>query len=319
MGNSSPEDAEPSLEAPASHVSNSPASTLHGLPLIASSIGGLETSIDLPEWRCAVDLGRSPARLLPRATILITHAHLDHLGGVAHHCATRSLLGMAPPTYVIPADIEAPLERLFAAWRELDSSELPHRLIPARPGDRIPLRPDLFAMPFRTIHPVVSQGYTFFSVKKRLREAYRGLPQKELQRLATSEGVDLSERTEIPELAVTGDSRIEVLDQQPELYQVPRLVLECTFLDDRVDVQRARTTGHVHLDEILERADRFENQAIGLVHFSARYSRREILRILSDRLPASLRERMTPLFPPRGEDSPAAVADGLAGESSEFG
>lgn len=300
-------------------MSASSDSTLLGLPLIASSIGGLETSIDLPEWRCAVDLGRSPARLLPRPTILITHAHLDHLGGVAHHCATRSLLGMAPPTYIIPAEIEAPLTRLFEAWRELDSSELPHKLIPARPGDRIHLRRDLYAIPFRTIHPVVSQGYTFFSIKKQLRQVYRGRPQKELQRLATEDGVELSERTDTPELSVTGDSRIDVLDNQPELYQVPRLVLECTFLDDRVDRKRARTTGHVHLDEIIERADRFENQAIGLVHFSARYSRREIVRILNEKLPESLRDRVKPLFPPRGEDSPAAVADGLAGDSSANG
>ena len=50
------------------------------------------------------------------------------------------------------------------------------------------------------------------------------------------------------------------------------MILECTFLDDRVSVAECRAKGHVHLDEIVERADLFENEAILLTHFSARYS-----------------------------------------------
>ena len=280
------------------------------LPLVAVSIGGLETSIDLPAWRCAVDLGRSPARLLPRRHVFLTHAHLDHLGGIAHHCATRSLLGMGPPVYVVPPGIVEPLGRLFDAWRELDRSELPHRLVALAPGEEHELRRDLVVRPFRTIHPVESQGYLFLSRKKKLKPEYRDVSQAELRRLG-ADGVELSEAVVEPELAVTGDTRIDVLDDQHWLYQVPRLVLECTFLDDRVDVQRARSTGHVHLDELVERADRFRNGAIGLTHFSARYGRDEIVRILDRRLPPELRERVRPLFPPKGEDSPAAVADDL--------
>ena len=78
------------------------------------------------------------------------------------------------------------------------------------------------------------------------------------------------------------------------------MILECTFLDDRVSVAECRAKGHVHLDEIVERADLFENEAILLTHFSARYSSTEIVALLDAKLPPALRERVTPLLPGSG-------------------
>jgi ribonuclease Z len=75
------------------------------------------------------------------------------------------------------------------------------------------------------------------------------------------------------------------------------LILEATFLDDLVSVRRARETGHVHLDELIERADLLQNEAIVLTHFSMRYSPAEVREILARRLPASLRDRVIPLLP----------------------
>jgi len=74
------------------------------------------------------------------------------------------------------------------------------------------------------------------------------------------------------------------------------LVLESTFVDDRISVAETRERGHVHLDEIAERADLFENEAIVLHHFSARFRAEEILAALDARLPASLRERVIPVL-----------------------
>jgi ribonuclease Z len=72
--------------------------------------------------------------------------------------------------------------------------------------------------------------------------------------------------------------------------------MEVTFVDDRVSVKQCRSKGHIHLDEVVERAELFENQAIMFTHFSARYSRREILMNLDKKLPPDLRERVTPLL-----------------------
>ena len=75
------------------------------------------------------------------------------------------------------------------------------------------------------------------------------------------------------------------------------LIMEVTFLDERVDVARARGSGHVHLDEVVERAELFENEAILFTHFSARYSPGEVRRIVSGRLPDCLRDRVHLLLP----------------------
>ena len=70
------------------------------------SVGGVETCIDCPELKLAFDVGRCPDEAVNRPTILFTHAHMDHMGGVAWHAATRALRGLAPPTYVVPRENE---------------------------------------------------------------------------------------------------------------------------------------------------------------------------------------------------------------------
>jgi hypothetical protein len=61
--------------------------------------------------------------------VLFTHAHVDHMAGVVWHCATRKLRGMQPPTYVVGRENTEAFRELFAVWRRLDRSELPHELV----------------------------------------------------------------------------------------------------------------------------------------------------------------------------------------------
>lgn len=261
----------------------------------ALNVGGLETAIDLPELKVCVDLGVCPRRLVSRPTVLFTHPHADHLGGIASHAATRSLFGQAPPTYVVPPPIAEPLGRLFEAWRDLDQSDMPHDLVPLAPGERFAIGRRWEVEPFPTIHPVPSQGYAFFELKKRLRPELEGLDQSELSRRGAA-GEELSETTRVLRMAITGDTRPEVLEQQEVVRKAPLLITECTFLDERVDREQAKISGHVHLDEWIERADLFENQVIALGHFSSRYSADQVREILADRLPESMRERVHPLL-----------------------
>ena len=65
---------------------------------------------------------------------------------------------------------------------------------------------------------------------------------------------------------------------------------------DAVSPEGARDFGHTHLDEICANAELFQNEAILLVHFSARYKRDDILAALHEKLPPSLRDRVTPLL-----------------------
>ena len=89
--------------------------TLHlaGIPIRAVSVAGLETFIELPSWRVCFDIGRGHRQTVRNHTVLFTHAHIDHMGGIAHHVATRGLLNMAPPTYVVPKAIADNVENLL--------------------------------------------------------------------------------------------------------------------------------------------------------------------------------------------------------------
>jgi len=266
-----------------------------GLELRALSVGGLETCHYLPRWRVAFDIGRCPAEVLDCRTVLFTHAHMDHLGGIAYHTATRALRRLPPPTYVVPPHCAEDLARLFDAWRALDRSEMRHTLVPLGPGEEHVLPNGLVARPFPSPHSAPCQGYGLWSKKEKLKPEFHGRPGRELAELRRA-GVALGNPVETPEFAFTGDTLVEVLEREEVVRRARVLVMECTFVDERVSVADARAKGHVHLYELAERAELFQNEAILLTHFSARYQAHEIRAALDVRLPVSLRSRVTPLL-----------------------
>ena len=109
------------------------------------------------------------------------------------------------------------------------------------------------------------------------------------------DGVEVEEIVEVPEVAYCGDTRVEVVDRVEVVRRARLLILEATFLDDRVSVDEARGRGHVHLDELVERAGAFENEALLIHHVSARYRRREARALVDERLGALLPGRVTAL------------------------
>lgn len=259
------------------------------------SIGGIETCLELPRLKLAFDIGRSPLSAIQRPTVLFTHAHMDHLGGVAHHAATRALRGMPPPTYVVPRQNAADLDELFRVWRRLDGADLPYELVPLEPGETWRLPNRMLVRPFRAVHRVPTQGYGLWSVRRKLRPELAGLSGDAIRQRREA-GEEVTTEVETCEVAFCGDTRIEVLEREEVVRTARLLILECTFVDDRVSVEQCRSKGHVHLVEIAERAELFENEAILLTHFSARYRADEIVRALDERLPPALRERVTPLL-----------------------
>jgi ribonuclease Z len=243
----------------------------------------------------AFDIGRCPLEVVDCRTVLFTHAHMDHLGGIAYHTATRSLRKQPPPRYVVPPHCADDLGRLFEAWRALDRSDMPHELVPLAPGEEYVLGNGLLARPFRSPHSAPCQGYGLWSKKEKLKPEFHGLEGHELARLRRA-GTVLGDVIETCEFAYTGDTLIEVVEQVEAVRRARVLVIECTFVDERVSVEEARSKGHVHLFELAERAALFQNEHILLTHFSARFRAREIEAALDARLPAELRERVTPLL-----------------------
>jgi ribonuclease Z len=268
---------------------------LAGIEVEALSIGGIETCIHLPRMKVAFDIGRCPPEVVKVETVLFTHAHMDHMGGVAFHTSTRALRNMRPPTYVIPRPYEAEFERLFEVWRGLDRSEMPHETHAIGPGEEYELKGGLVARPFPAFHTAPCQGYALWSRREKLKPAYSGRAGPEIAELRR-QGVEITDTHERPEVAFCTDTRIDALERVEVLRFARLLILETTFVDDRVSVEECRAKGHIHLDEIAARARLFRNEAILLTHFSARYKSEEIVEALDAKLPAHLRRRVTPLL-----------------------
>lgn len=275
-----------------------PKLSLAGIDVDAISVAGVQTCIQLPSLGLALDIGRCPLSAVARDTVLITHTHMDHVGGIAYHASLRDLRGMRPARYVVAPASVAPIEALFEAFERLSHEPLPRRVVPLGVGDELELPRGVVARPFQSYHRLACQGYAISRRKKRLLPEYAGLPGPELGRLHR-EGVVLEERVESLEVAFTGDTTIEVLEREEAVRKARLLVMEVTFLGEKVEPQKALRTGHIHLDQIAERAALFENEAILFTHFSTRHSSEEILAALDKKLPPALRARVTPLLDER--------------------
>ena len=102
----------------------------------------------------------------------------------------------------------------------------------------------------------------------------------------------MSAEIRIPKVAYLGDTAPPGLDALPDLYRAEILILEMTFVAPGERASVIHKYGHTHLDDIIARAERFENDVIIASHFSTRLHPDQIHRIVEKRLPESLRGRL---------------------------
>jgi len=252
------------------------------------SVAGMETCIEVPSLRLLLDLGRCARSAVNQPLVLLSHGHIDHIGGVVAHAARRAMMNMGESVYIVPASIAEQLEALFNAAGALDGQIIPRRVVPLFPGEEFALDKNRSVRPFQTFHRVPSQGYTVWERRHRLRAEFRGASGPQLAALRRQQ-VALDETFDVPLLSFTGDTRVEVLEQNEELQRTETLVIEASFLDARVSVADARAMGHIHLEELLERASLLPKTEVVLTHFSARYAEDEVRRIVHERIPDALR------------------------------
>ena len=93
-------------------------------------------------------------------------------------------------------------------------------------------------------------------------------------------------------MAYLGDSAPEGLDDCPAMFEAEILILEMTFVAPSHRKEKIHKSGHMHLDDIIARRDRFQNQLIIAAHFSTRYGARRIRTIVEKRLPDMLDGRL---------------------------
>jgi ribonuclease Z len=266
------------------------------ISLLGFSTAGIETAIEVPSLGLVLDLGRCSRTAVNQPVVLVSHGHLDHVGAVVQHAARRAMMNMGESVYVVPASIAADVERMFAAAEALDGGHIPRRVVPLGRGEELDLGKKRRVRAFETFHRVPSQGYTVWERRHRLRPPFRDLDGARLGELRRS-GQDIDEPYDVAVLSFCGDTRVEVLERNPELQQAETLLLEATFLDARVSVEDARRMGHIHLDELVARSELLAAKDIVLHHFSARYTAADVSQIFEQRLPDAVKARARILGP----------------------
>ncbi|MFI4875130.1 MAG: MBL fold metallo-hydrolase [Blastopirellula sp. JB062] len=245
----------------------------------------------IPEMKLLFDLGLQPWDFMGTPTCFVTHAHLDHVAALPVYVSRRRMMKMDPPTIYLPQSAVGPVQQVLAAFQRLDRGRMPCELIGVSPGDEIELSRELVVSVVATKHTVPSVGYVVRQRRRKLKPEYQKMSGDQIRDIRLS-GVEVTDEHRVPKVAYLGDSRPEAMDANPEFYEAETLIMEMTFLapDHRRD--KIQKMGHIHLDDVVQRRDRFQNKTIIAGHFSVRYNDRQIKNYVEEKLPDMLDGRL---------------------------
>ncbi len=245
----------------------------------------------VPELRIGFDLGGQPWEFMGTPNWFVSHAHLDHIAALPVYVARRRMMKMEPPRIYLPEPMVDNVQRLLNVVSRLDRGRLPCELIAVKEDSEIELSRELVVSAHATKHTVPSLGYVVWQRRKKLKPEFQGLSGEQIRDLRLA-GQEVSEERRTPLLAYLGDSRPESLDDHPVFYQASVLILEMTFVAARHRKERIHKLGHIHLDDIVARQHKFQNELIIASHFSTRYHGRQIQAIVERAFPDMLGARL---------------------------
>jgi len=255
------------------------------------SRAAVQTYWRIPEFKIGFDLGAQPWAFMGTPTWLVSHTHIDHLMALPIYVARRRMMKMEPPTIYLPQSAIEPVERILRQVSRLDRGRLPCTLLAARPGDEIQLSRELVITVSATRHTVPSLGFVVWERRRKLKPEYMDLPGTAIRDLRLG-GTEVTREIRIPRLAYLGDSSPEGLDACPAMYEAEVLILEMTFVAPSHRKERIHKFGHMHLDDVVERRERLQNELVIAAHFSTRYHTRQIERYVQRALPDMLGGRL---------------------------
>ena len=274
-------------------VDNAPAlSCKHGgLTIEGYSRAAVQSYWRIPELKIGFDLGAQPWDFMGTPTWLISHTHLDHMAALPVYVARRRMMKMEPPTIYLPAAAVEDVHRLLVIMQRLDRGRQVCDLRGLEAGQEIELGREHVITAFATTHTIPSLGYLVWERRNKLKEEYLGLPGEKIRDLRLS-GVAVTREIRTPLVAYTGDTSPAGLDAYPPVFQARVLITELSFIRPNHRREKIHKFGHMHLDDLLERADRFQNELIICAHLSTRYHPQEVRRVVEPKLPPQLRERV---------------------------
>lgn len=95
-----------------------------------------------------------------------------------------------------------------------------------------------------------------------------------------------------PRVAYLGDSAPPGLDDNPIMYEAEILICELTFVAPDHRKEHIHKFGHMHLDDLVDRRDRFKNELVIAGHLSTRYHPNAVRDLVERALPDMLGGRL---------------------------
>ncbi|WDI44251.1 MBL fold metallo-hydrolase [Bremerella sp. P1] len=263
----------------------------NGLTIEGYSRAAVQTYWRIPEMKLGFDLGLQPWDFMGTATWFVSHAHLDHIAALPVYVSRRRLMKMPPPVIYMPEVAVGPALQVLKAFSRLDRGKMPCTINPVLPGAEIELSRELIVNAYETKHTVPSVGYVVSQRRRKLKPEYQNLPGDQIRDLRLG-GTEVTEEHRHPLLAYLGDSRAEAMDNNPQFYEADILIMEMTFVSPEHRKEKIHKMGHIHLDDVVARQDRFQNKKIIASHFSTRYNNRQIQEHVKAKLPEMLDGRL---------------------------
>jgi ribonuclease Z len=207
------------------------------------------------------------------------------------YVARRRMMKMEPPTIYLPRHALELVDHLLRVCQRLDRGRQNCELVGVAPGDQIELSRELVLEVLATRHTVPSVGYLVWERRKKLKPEYLHLTGEQIRDLRLS-GVEVTAERRIPVLGYTGDTSPDGLDANPALYEARVLITEMSFVAPSHRKDKIHKHGHMHLDDFVERAGRFQNELVIAAHFSTRYHDKQIVHYVKRALPDMLGGRL---------------------------
>lgn len=255
-----------------------------GITIEGYSRAAVQTYWRIPEMKLGFDFGAQPWSFMGTPTWFLSHTHLDHLAALPVYVSRRRMMKMEPPRIYLPEYAVPLIERVLRLYSRLDRGRLPCQLVPIQPGQQVELSRELVVTVGATQHTVPSLGFIVWERRRKLKPEFFGLPGEKIRDLRFS-GVEVTTEIRLPRVAYLGDSAPQGLDANPAMFEAEILIVEVTFVAPRHRKDKIHKFGHMHLDDLIERRDRFRNELIIASHFSTRYHENQIRRYVQKAVP----------------------------------
>ena len=262
-----------------------------GLTIEGYSRAAVQTCWRVNELKLLFDAGVQPWDFMGTSTMFISHAHLDHIAALPAYVSRRRMMKMDPPVIYLPDSAVDTAWEMLQTFRKLDRGAMPCELVGLLPGDETHISREYVVTALPTQHTIESVGFVVHHRRQKLKPEFQALSGDQILELKLA-GTEITSEVRIPVFAYTGDTAPKGLDDNPVFFESRILVSEMTFVAPEHRKDKIHKHGHMHLDDFVDRSERFENEVIIASHFSTRYSDPQIRRWIERRLPDMLGGRL---------------------------